>query len=399
MGLPMVHPMMGNDPELFIKMGNRVLPAESILYKKHKKIKIDNAAIELQPGPTTCLQEQNKFIADTLYLVKSALTKQGLEKAHVSLRPVEQLRVKDIEDYRSVCMFGCKPSLVFDGQELKRSQPTVNPRKVRYRSVGYHVHLGLEIPEMLDPKLLSYTDPIRDLYYKASQILHSTEGRVRLVQMCDLFVGLPAVLLERDLRVPIRRKVLGYGKAGEFREQPHGFEYRTLGSWPLLHPMWGWWANAAVRDALQFVVHDQDQDLKRDIDMVKVAEIINDNNLPGALEFWHKAKRNLAPIQDTWGPVEDNHYLTESHPLLDKNHIAKFEFLALQQDLKNKIFNFGVWCNKEKHPADPSIEIATAWFNGFPNAAKKKVEEFEDWVPFSEAWTMDKDLLSKQMLS
>src|SRR5258706_4805569 len=396
MDLQIISPMMGNDPELFIKMGNRVLPAESILYRKHKKIKIDNAAIELQPGPSSCLQEQNKCIADALGLVQSALTKQGLDKAHVSLRPVEQLRAKDIEDFRSVCMFGCQPSLVFDGQDLRRSQPMVNPRKVRYRSVGYHVHMGVETPELLRAVSLKYENTP---YYKAAQILHSTEGRVRLVQMCDLFVGLPAVLLERDARVPIRRKVLGYGKAGEFREQPHGFEYRTLGSWPLLHPMWGWWANAAVRDVLQFVVHDQDQDLQKGIDMVKVAEVINDNNLAEALEFWHKAKRNLAPIQTAWGPIEKNYYLTDSHPLLDKSHIAKLEFLAMKQNLKNKVFNFGVWCNKEKHPADPNLQVATAYLNGFPNASKKTVEEFEDWVPFSEAWTMDKDLLSKQMLA
>src|SRR6266496_4487220 len=120
-------PTMGNDPELFVKSGNRVIPAERVLTKKHKRIKVDNAAIELQPGPKQCLQEQNKAIANALALVKQTLKAAELSTAHISLRPVEQLRDEDIAEYRSVCLFGCQPSLIFDGQNLRISAPKINP--------------------------------------------------------------------------------------------------------------------------------------------------------------------------------------------------------------------------------------------------------------------------------
>src|SRR6266436_1523595 len=116
-------PTIGNDPELFVKKGNRVVPAERILAKRHNLIKIDNAAIELQPGPKQCLQEQNKAIANALALVKKVLKEADLKAAHISLRPVEQLRDEDIAEYRSVCLFGCQPSLIFDGQNLRVSKP------------------------------------------------------------------------------------------------------------------------------------------------------------------------------------------------------------------------------------------------------------------------------------
>lgn len=388
----LLSPSMGNDPELFVKMGNRIIPAEKILVKQHKSIKIDNAAIELQPGPKECLQEQNKEIAKSLAVVRNVLKASEFSKAHISLRPVEQLRTEDIDNFRSVCLFGCQPSLIFDGQNLRISKPNVNPRKVKYRSVGYHVHVGSERPEYFSDYNYASDSP----WLKQAQILHTTEGRVRLVQMCDLFVGLPAVLLERDSRVPIRRQTLGYGQAGEFREQPHGFEYRTLGSWPLLHPMWGWWANAAVRDALHFVVYDQDQDLKKNIDLAKVAEVINTNNLAGALELWQQVKRNLEPIYNWWHANTDADARNDSHPLISKNNLQLFEFLAANKILNRKVFSFQKWCRRIW---DYDHYKPTAFFDGFPNAAYKVVSTMSGLDSFCSEWAWDRDLISKPLLA
>lgn len=51
---------------------------------------------------------------------------------------------------------------------------------------------------------------------------------VMLIKYCDLAMGLPSVLVDTDTE---RRKL--YGKAGCFRMQPWGCEYRTLSSFML----------------------------------------------------------------------------------------------------------------------------------------------------------------------
>jgi len=383
---------MGNDPELFIKSGNRLLPSESIIKSKHRTVKVDNAAVELQPGPSHCLQMQNKFIASALAVVKKILIDQDLAATHISVRPVERLRLEDIDKYSTVCAFGCQPSLVYDGDGLRTSAPTVNPRKVRFRSVGYHVHIGSSKPGT------DYWEYKHAREKRVCNLLHTTEGRVRLVQMCDLFVGLPAVLMERDNRVPIRRKTLGYGKAGEFREQPHGFEYRTLGSWPLLHPMWGWWANGMVRDCLNLVFNDLDTDIRKSINMTKVAEIINEGNLAGALEYWQAAKNTLIPIMKQWGDKFSNVNLADSHPLFSKELLKRFDFLAMKRDLVRRVFNFNSWC-KRKHFKGWEGQRLVGFHIGFDNGSKERVKEFEDWPEFSESWSLSKDIISKQMLA
>jgi hypothetical protein len=383
---------VGNDPELLIKVGNRVLPSEAILSKKHRLIKVDNAAIELQPGPRQCLQEQNKEISFALEAIQKVLKGSPLKTARISLRPVEQLRVADIQKYTSVQMFGCQPSLVYDGRNLDISIPDVDPMQVRYRSVGYHVHLGSRLPKTLK---LDHVGP-SSILMQIANILHTTEGRVRLVQMCDLLVGLPAVLLERDPRVTIRRKTLGYGKAGEFREQPHGFEYRTLGSWPLYHPMWGWWANAAVRDALHLVVYNQDEEVKHGINMSEVAEAINSNNLDQALVLWHKVKKNLKAIVIAWEKATHEKGLNTSHPILSRQLLARFEFLAMKKDLHHRIFSFNKWCRRMTRR--PWTEAKpTAFFTGFPNGSEEACARHADWNDFVNEWSFDKDLISKHL--
>ena len=65
------------------------------------------------------------------------------------------------------------------------------------RSCGFHLHIGYPNPN-IDTSLL-------------------------LIKYLDLCVGVPSVLFDKDTR---RRSL--YGKAGSFRLQPHGCEYRVL---------------------------------------------------------------------------------------------------------------------------------------------------------------------------
>jgi len=210
------------------------------------------------------------------------------------------------------------------------------------------------------------------------------------------------VLLERDPRVPLRRTTLGYGQAGEFREQPHGFEYRTLGSWPLLQPMWGWWANAAVRDALQVVTYDQDKSLKEGLDLTKVAEAINTNNLAAALPLWHQVKKNLQGVVKWWLKEFDSDTLEDSHPILSPINLRRFEYFAAKQVLRGKLFGFSKWCRRVRG-GDWDEYKPRAFYQGFPNGSEETIAAFptvyKDWYEFNNNWGWEKDLISKSLLA
>ena len=92
---------------------------------------------------------------------------------------------------------GCDPD--FDAYTEQQ-----NPRNESYpgmiRCAGDHIHIGYDY--------MGY------------------DADIRLIKMCDLTIGLPSVFIDNDTE---RRKL--YGKAGCFRLQPYGFEYRTLSSY------------------------------------------------------------------------------------------------------------------------------------------------------------------------
>ena len=412
------NPMVGNDPELFIKKGIRLVPAESLLGPKviiPAFVKIDNAAIEIHPGPNTCLQSQNANLASQLSAVRALLTKEH----RISLRASERLRPIDIKKYKSLTSFGCEPSLVFHPKAgLITSTPNVDPLKVRERSIGYHVHLGTMKPEAVKNNIAAYvkmhpnsvTDaepvpaPFKDTLFYAN-LLHTTEGRVRLVRACDLFVGLPAVLIDRDNRQLWRRRLLGYGKAGEFREQPHGFEYRTLGPWPLHHPALTWLANAMVRDAFHMVINDVDLEIVKRVNMLEVAGAINNNSLVRAIPIWNQIKSIAGSFLDSrgWG----------SHPWTT-NVIRYFEFMLVNGGIKFILENNDlitsrysvpvgakkndVWDCKTKESGDR--EWASYHF-GFPSTMdviSQNIQIRDTYNKFTKEWSLEKDVLSKAML-
>jgi len=92
--------------------------------------------------------------------------------------------------------YGCDPSLnCWTDEEV-----IPKPDGSRWRSAGFHIHTGYDSP--------------------------NKEVNRDLARAMDLFLGIPSVLLEPTNQ----RKKVGYGHAGNYRHQPHGFEYRSLSS-------------------------------------------------------------------------------------------------------------------------------------------------------------------------
>lgn len=101
------------------------------------------------------------------------------------------------------CEFGCEPD--FDAWELKMNQAPVPPNE-ELRSCGGHIHIGYvkgAPKELLDPY-----------------------GKVAIVKLLDVFLGVPFVILDPAIE---RRKL--YGRAGCHRPTGYGVEYRTLSNY------------------------------------------------------------------------------------------------------------------------------------------------------------------------
>ena len=92
--------------------------------------------------------------------------------------------------------FGCDPDFCVYTEgpnEVGRAARTT------LRSAGFHIHVGYDN--------------------------HNIDTSLQMLRYIDAFVGLPSIIYDTDVE---RRKL--YGKAGCFRLQPYGFEYRTLSS-------------------------------------------------------------------------------------------------------------------------------------------------------------------------
>lgn len=390
-----VYPDVGNDPELFITEKGKLVPSEKLMGGQRKeppifaasgrnylydrdnkvyKVKVDNAAIELNFPPDTCLQVGLGNISRSLWRLKEEYM---IPRVHqVSLKAAMEISEEDMTTCRSLLQFGCDPSLLFYNENLKVSRPICDPRTVRYRSTGYHVHLGLGKPS-------EYNYPSSGDMLTASKLLHTTEGRVRIVQMCDMIAGLPAVLLERDDEaVNIRRNILGYGRAGEFREQPHGFEYRTLGPWPLIHPAWAWWANGAVRDALQLVLAGADLEIVKKVPGVQVSDAINSSDKKAALKLWVTIKRAIADL------VKNGRTENGKHPILGLRNLKLFEFAVATGGLSNTSFTFNSWLRGNKWGVKA----------GFPNIMARRFQSYAHlpkFMAFCKKWDLTRDNLSE----
>lgn len=377
------YPEVGNDPELFITEKGKLVPSEKVVPRRPPnglhKVKVDNAAVELNFPANTCLQYNLGEAARALFLLKNNYM-DGKKNYQITLKPAMEVEAEDMETCGSLLAFGCDPSLLYYKDELKVSRPTCDPRTMRFRSIGFHVHLGWEKPGHGNSKELN----------DMATILHTTEGRVRLVQMCDYIVGLPAVLLERDDKaVQIRRNMLGYGRAGEFREQPHGFEYRTLGPWPLLNPAWAWWANGAVRDALQLVMMGMDKEIIKKISGQDVSDTINTNNRIVAARLWVDVKKAIADL------IRNERVENGKHPILGYKNLRLFEFAVVQGGLNgNSEFNFAPWV---RGMYDANRTLLKRGFPARMGAWAHHPLNWKKYLEFCNIWDLTKDNLSKHI--
>jgi len=101
-------------------------------------------------------------------------------------------------------LFGCDPSFCTytNGITIVPGANDVD----NLRCSGFHIHFGWE-------------SKFREEDYK------------KFIMLCDIFLGLPSLIVDKD-----KERRLIYGSLGDYRLPEHGVEYRTMGSGMYKYP-------------------------------------------------------------------------------------------------------------------------------------------------------------------
>lgn len=205
---------LGSDPEVFLfnKETNEYFPALGIIGgTKDKPVKItesghslqeDNVMVELGIPPCKTKEELYEHLQFLLRHISHTIP----NTLEVKIEASAIFNPKHLTSNKAQT-FGCDPD--FNAWTMKINK--VGQSNPLMRTCGGHIHIG----------------------YPNRNILKSVE----IIKAMDLFLGVPSILMDKDTK---RREV--YGKAGAFRPQDWGCEYRVLSNFWLKSKELTYWA-------------------------------------------------------------------------------------------------------------------------------------------------------------
>ena len=213
---------LGSDPEVFLQNQGKFMAVCGLLngHDKWNPMQVpdmpegftfqeDNVAVEFGIPPAASAKEfvnhiqsvQKKFLEQHKNLTFSNLS--------CVVFPDEEMK------HPSAHIFGCEPDFnAWNGHMNKKPSPPVP----NMRSAGGHVHI------------------------------ETTLNKRHVIQACDLFLGVPSVLMDEG---EMRKQL--YGKAGCFRPKSYGVEYRTLSNFWIFKKKYIEWVWRNTARALKFV--------------------------------------------------------------------------------------------------------------------------------------------------
>lgn len=198
-------------------------------------IKPANSKKEFIENIRDCTQKYAKLIHPNVLCVESSATYTGSELNH--------------ED---AWKFACTPD--FDAYLLIQRDPPVCDPNSGFRSAGGHIHLaGKGYP------------------------LNDDMGKIYVIRMLDLFVGVPSMIIDNS-DASIRRRTL-YGAAGSHRPVPQhgGVEYRSLSNFWLKSPELAEWIYDVCDFSIDLAV-DQHKKIEKLYTVKDIKAAIDDNN-------------------------------------------------------------------------------------------------------------------------
>jgi Phage phiEco32-like COOH.NH2 ligase-type 2 len=209
----------GTDPEAFLSRGGQIIGSEKVIPAKGERGALPGVVrdgVQVEFNPSAVYGADAKALGVNFQTVLGNLVAH-LEHNHrdVSIDWSGLVEVSRAE-LESLCpenqILGCQPS-----ENVYGVKPILAGEYYPKRSAGGHLHFG-SLP--------------KTLWVGTSE----TDLRANIIPLLDIFVGNTCVMLDRDPGQVERR--MNYGRAGEFRRQPHGVEYRTLSSfWTRAYPL------------------------------------------------------------------------------------------------------------------------------------------------------------------
>jgi hypothetical protein len=216
---------IGADPELFLKNDEDFVSAEGkfggtkespkLLERKGFAVQEDNVMVEFNIPPCDTLESFTDNLNYMLDYIQTGakLFDCKIDKSASALFPLTEL------DTEQAQMFGCDPDY---NCYTRDKNPSILIEDERLRTAGGHVHIGYDNP--------------------------NEEDSIALIAALDITLGLPSLLKDLDTR---RRSM--YGKAGAYRLQPFGVEYRTLSNFWMFQKRHIKWVYDGVDTAVDLV--------------------------------------------------------------------------------------------------------------------------------------------------
>jgi hypothetical protein len=166
-------------------------------------------------------------------------------------------------------IFGCDPD--FDSWTLMMNEIDGTAAHQNFRSAGGHLHIGSK---------------------KATrEMLDNPYGKVEVVKMLDIFLGITSVLIDSDPTAPARRKL--YGRAGAHRPKDYGVEYRALGNFWVRTPELVQLMYELADRAVTLTLDGASEDVVRLIGKERIQRIINNSQKRSARAALQELQRYL----------------------------------------------------------------------------------------------------------
>lgn len=228
---------VGTDAECFLldsKTGNPIPVIGLLGGTKHKPLPVlelgkgfcvqeDNVMAEFNVPPAKTAGEFSENIQKMLNHLHNFAGSKGLV---LDISASNQFAKHQLE-HRQACEAGCEPDFTVWTRGINDPIKD-NPLFLGgLRTASAHVHVSFLIENK----------PPANIY-----------DREPVVKMLDLFLSLPSIFFDQDMR---RKKL--YGKAGAFRPTNYGIESRVMSNWWITKDISRQWVFNGVRAALNYL--------------------------------------------------------------------------------------------------------------------------------------------------
>lgn len=213
----------GSDPEFFLadQDGNLRSAIGIIKGTKENRLDIggghriyyDNVLAECEISPAVSAADAVKKFQDCFQKYANAVKPYRLVVRASATMPKAECEHDDAK------VFGCEPE--YDAYDVQVVSPPMCEEGNTFRSAGGHIHVGYEGG--------ANPDDDEELAFAVAW------DRIWVARMCDLFLGIPSLVMDHDPTSKARRKL--YGGAGSHRPcDKYGIEYRSLSNFWLAQP-------------------------------------------------------------------------------------------------------------------------------------------------------------------